>query len=203
MYAHPVAAADAFRRAAGEPQDMVIGFIIGCEIAFWVVLAAGLSLRYPLRRPRAGAVVLAAVPLVDLVLLVACAVDLHGGATAGPRHALAALYLGFSVAFGPSMVRWADVRFAHRFAGGPKPQKPENRRAHEWRQFGRAAFAWAITCALLGLGIWWIGDPGRTAALKAGTAQVSVVLAIWFVTGPLLTSNKSGRKQSTSKTKRR
>ncbi|GAA3254894.1 hypothetical protein ACFO1B_47695 [Dactylosporangium siamense] len=182
---------------------MVIGFIIGCEIAFWVVLAAGLLLRYPLRRPRAGAVVLAAVPLVDLVLLVACALDLRAGATAGTRHALAALYLGFSLAFGHSMVRWADVRFAHRFAGGPKPQKPTNKRAHEWRLFGLAAIAWALTCAFLGAGIWWIGDPARTGALKAGLSQVSVVLAIWFVTGPLLTSNKSGRKQSTSKTKRR
>jgi hypothetical protein len=182
---------------------MVIGFIIGCEIAFWVVLAVGLLLRYPLRRPRPGAVVLAAVPLVDLALLIACAVDLHGGATAGPRHALAALYLGFSLAFGPHMVRWADVRFAYRFAGGPKPQKPADKRAHEWRLFGLAAIAWALTCAFLGAGIWWIGDPARTAALKAGMAQVSVVLAIWFVTGPLLTSNTSGRKQSTSKTKRR
>ena len=182
---------------------MVIGFIIGCEIAFWVVLAVGLLLRYPLRRPRAGAVVLAAVPLVDLVLLVACAADLAGGATAGSRHVLAALYLGFSLAFGPSMVRWADVRFAHRFAGGPKPQKPADKRAHEWRLFRLAAVAWAVTCALLGAGIWWIGDPARTVALKAGAGQVTVVLVIWFVVGPLLTSNKSGRKQSTSKTKRR
>lgn len=182
---------------------MVIAFIIGCEIAFWVVLAAGLALRYPLRRSRAGAVVLAAVPLVDLVLLIACAADLHGGATAGQRHALAALYLGFSLAFGPYMVRWADVRFAYRFADGPKPVKPADKRAHEWRLFGLAAVAWAVTCALLGAGIWWIGDPARTAALKAGLSQVSVVLAIWFVAGPLLTSNTNGRKQSTSKMKRR
>ncbi|WP_327001535.1 hypothetical protein OHA72_41360 [Dactylosporangium sp. NBC_01737] len=203
MYTRAVAAADASGRAARDAQDMVIGFIIGCEIAFWAVLAVGLLLRYPLRRPRAGAAVLAAVPLVDLVLLVACAADLHGGATAGPRHALAALYLGFSLAFGPSMVRWADVRFAHRFAGGPAPQKPVDKRAHEWRLFGLAAIAWAITCALLGVGIWWIGDPARTVALKAGAGQVSLVLAIWFVVGPLLTSNTSGRKQSTSKTKRR
>ncbi|MEV4518201.1 hypothetical protein AB0K00_55755 [Dactylosporangium sp. NPDC049525] len=182
---------------------MVIGFIIGCEIAFWIVLAAGLILRYPLRLPRAGAVALAAVPLVDLVLLIACAVDLHGGAIAGSRHALAALYLGFSVAFAHSMVRWADVRFAYHFAGGPKPAKPADKRTHEWHLFGLAAIAWAVTVALLGAGIWWIGDPARTAALKAGVGQVSMVLAIWFVTGPLLTSNKSGRKQSTSKMKRR
>src|SRR5687768_1751843 len=100
MYPRPVVMADAPGRRARDAQGMVIGFIIGCEIAFWVVLAAGLVLRYPLRRPRAGAVVLAGVPLVDLVLLIACAADLQGGATAGARHALAALYLGFSLAFG-------------------------------------------------------------------------------------------------------
>lgn len=203
MYARAVTAADAPTRPARHAQIMVIGFIVGCEVAFWVVLGSGLLLRYPLRLPRAGAVVLAAVPVVDLVLLIACAVDLHGGATAGQRHALAALYLGFSLAFGHRMVRWADARFAYRFAGGPKPQKPTNKRAHEWRLFGLAAIAWALTCAFLGAGIWWIGDAARTAALNAGIRQVTVVLAIWFVTGPLLTSNKSGRKQSTSKTKRR
>ncbi|MEV4132115.1 hypothetical protein AB0J72_08110 [Dactylosporangium sp. NPDC049742] len=191
------------RLTSGTLRSMVIGFIIGCEIAFWIVLGLGLLLRYPLRRPTAGAVVLAGVPLVDLALLAACAVDLHNGATAGSTHALAALYLGFSLAFAHTVVRWADVRFAHRFAGGPEPEKPANRRAHEWRLFGLAAIAWAVTCALLAVGIWWIGDPARTAALKNGMGQVSMVLVIWFVVGPLLTSNTSGRKQSTSKTKRR
>lgn len=203
MYARPVVTGDAFSRSGRHAQDMVIGFIIGGEIAFWVVLVLGLLLRYPLRLPRAGAVLLAGVPLVDAVLLLACFFDLRAGATAGPRHALAALYLGFSLAFAHSMVRWADVRFAHHFAGGPAPRKPADKRAHEWHLFGLAAIAWAVTVALLGTGIWWIGDPSRTAALKGGIGQVSMVLAIWFVTGPLLTSNKSGRKQSTSKTKRR
>jgi hypothetical protein len=35
--------------------------------------------------------------------------------------ASAPAYLGFSVVFGPSVIRWADARFAHRFAGGPPP----------------------------------------------------------------------------------
>lgn len=61
---------------------MIITVIVGCEIGFWLALAAGLGLRYPLKRPKAGAVVLACVPLVDLVLLAATVVDLRGGATA-------------------------------------------------------------------------------------------------------------------------
>src|SRR5437899_3014186 len=102
----------------------VMTVLVACEIGFWVVLAAGLLLRYPLRRPRAGAVVLACVPLVDLVLLGATVADLRSGATAGVRHGLAAVYIGFSVAYGHSAVRWADGHFRHRFAGGPKPQGP-------------------------------------------------------------------------------
>ncbi|MCP9964683.1 hypothetical protein LUW74_13890 [Actinomadura madurae] len=99
---------------------MLIGIIAACEIGFWVVLAAGLAARYPLRLRRTGAALLLCVPLIDLVLLAATVIDLRGGATAGTGHGLAAAYLGYSVAFGHSMVRWADERFAHRFAGGPR-----------------------------------------------------------------------------------
>lgn len=51
-------------------------------------------------------------------------IDLRGGATAGFAHGLAAAYIGFSLAFGHSLIRWADVRFAHRFADGPPPPEP-------------------------------------------------------------------------------
>ncbi|RQX50832.1 hypothetical protein DLJ57_10885, partial [Micromonospora chalcea] len=95
---------------------MLVAVIVGCEVAFWVVLLAGLIARYPLRRPRLGAALLIAVPVVDLVLLAATMIDLRRGATATFAHGLAAAYLGFSVAFGHRMVRWADERFAHRFA---------------------------------------------------------------------------------------
>lgn len=92
--------------------------------------ARGLIARYPLRRPRLGAALLIAVPVVDLVLLAATMIDLRRGATATFAHGLAAAYLGFSVAFGHSMVRWADQRFAHRFAGGPPRAEPPGT---EWR----------------------------------------------------------------------
>src|SRR5699024_4755461 len=93
----------------------------GCELGFWAVLAAGLALRYLARRPRAGAVVLATIPLVDLALLAAVDADLHRGAEVRTVHLAAGIYLGASVAFGPVLVRWADVRVAHLWAGGPAP----------------------------------------------------------------------------------
>ncbi len=171
---------------------MLYALIGACEVGFWVVLGAGLAARYLLRRPRLGAVLLLCVPLVDVVLLVATAVDLHRGVTAGPAHGLAAAYLGFSVAFGHSMVRWADHRFAHRFAGGPPPWRPPEagraRARYEWREWGKAVLAAAIACVLLGVGILLVGDPGRSAALLAWIYRLGAVVAIWFVAFPLWAS---------------
>ncbi|MGI5329163.1 hypothetical protein [Actinomadura nitritigenes] len=162
---------------------MLVGIIAACEIGFWVVLAAGLVARYPLRMRRTGAALLLGVPLVDLVLLVATVADLRGGATAGFAHGLAAAYLGYSVAFGHGMVRWADERFAHRFAGGPPPRRKPRygwaRTRYEWVEFGKAAVATAIGCALLLAMIALVGDADRTAALTGWTARLGLVLAIW------------------------
>ncbi|QFG19965.1 hypothetical protein [Actinomadura sp. WMMB 499] len=164
---------------------MLIAIIAACEIGFWVVLGAGLAARYPLRLRRLGALLLLCVPLIDAVLLGATVLDLRRGAEAGFAHGLAAAYLGYSIAFGHSMVRWADERFAHRFAGGPPPRgKPKGGRArtrYEWREFGKAAIATAIACGLLVGMIALVGDAGRTEALWGWTARLGVVLAIWAI----------------------
>jgi len=58
---------------------VLFAVIAGCEIGFWVLLAAGLVARYLLRLPRVGIVLLAAVPLVDVVMLVSSVIDIHRG----------------------------------------------------------------------------------------------------------------------------
>ncbi|MEV0733708.1 hypothetical protein [Polymorphospora sp. NPDC050346] len=171
---------------------MVLAVIVACEIGFWVVLGAGLVARYLLRMRRLGAALLVCVPLVDVVLLVATVIDLRGGATATFVHGLAAAYLGFSVAFGHSMVRWADQRFAHRFAGGPPPWKPPKggsaRVRYEWREWGKAVLAWVIACALLGGGILLVGDGARTGELAAWVARLTAVIVIWLLAYPVWTT---------------
>ncbi|MBC8991756.1 MULTISPECIES: hypothetical protein [Micromonospora] len=168
---------------------MLVAVIVGCEVAFWVVLLAGLIARYPLRRPRLGAALLIAVPVVDLVLLAATMIDLRRGATATFAHGLAAAYLGFSVAFGHSMVRWADERFAHRFAGGPPPRRAPKygmaRARHEWREWGKGMIGWAVACAVLLGGIALVGDGERTAELWAWAGRLTVVMAGWLVFWPV------------------
>lgn len=164
---------------------MIATAIVAAEIAFWVVLLSGLTARYVLRRPTLGAVLLVATPLVDVALLAFTAIDLRGGATASTAHSLAAIYIGVSIAFGHSMVRWADVRFAHRFAGGPAPvPAPRSGPAHAARQragWFRHALAWAIGSGLLLGAVAVVGDADRTEALLQTAGLWTLVLAIDFL----------------------
>lgn len=156
---------------------MIYVALVACEIGFWVVLLGGLATRYLLRRPRAGAVLLASTPLVDLAMLLFALVDLRHGGTATIAHGLAAVYIGVSVAFGHRMVRWADERFAYRFAGGPSPSRPpkfgtEHAR-HERHGWYRHLVAWAIGCALLLGGVALVGEADAVAQLVRGAAAGS------------------------------
>ncbi|MBN8880821.1 MAG: hypothetical protein J0H73_00705 [Salana multivorans] len=77
----------------------MLALIVACEVGFWVAILSGLAVRYLLRRPRLGAGLLIAAPVIDVVLLVLVAIDLLRGGTASWEHGLAAIYIGFSVAF--------------------------------------------------------------------------------------------------------
>ncbi|GLZ09558.1 hypothetical protein Acsp03_70240 [Actinomadura sp. NBRC 104412] len=164
---------------------MIFAVIVACDIGFWVVLGAGLVARYLLGRRQLGAALLAGVPLIDLILLIASYLDLRAGATAGAEHGLAAVYIGFSVVFGPSTVRWADARFAHRWAGGPPPRRPPKTGKaavrYEWRQFGKACLTWVITCGLLLAIIVAIDDPDRTGDLWPWIRSMTVMLSVWVI----------------------
>ncbi|MGD9482304.1 hypothetical protein WDH52_03435 [Streptomyces sp. TRM70308] len=173
---------------------MVVALIVAAEVGFWVLLALGLALRYLARLPRAGAAVLLCEPLLEVVLLVVTAVDLRGGAEADWKHGLAAVYIGFTATHGRYLVRWADARFAHRFAGGPPPIRPPRyglaRARHEWRMSARAVAGAAIAAALLQAAIWYVGDAGQVESLRAWQSKmglvslVAVVVAVSYTVWP-------------------
>lgn len=161
---------------------MLVAMIVGAEVAFWVVLALGLLARYGLRMPRLGGALLLAVPLVDLVLLAVTFLDLRGGGRASTAHGLAAVYLGVSVAYGHQIIGRLDAWAAHRFAGGPRPVKRRKgtleHLRHEASQFGRHVIAWVVGSGLLLLGIWYVGDSGRTEALFGVIWLWTLILAV-------------------------
>ena len=72
--------------------------IISCEVAFWLILLLGLAVRYVLRREVLSRWLLRTMPLVDVLLLIFTALDLHAGATPTFAHGLAAAYVGFTIA---------------------------------------------------------------------------------------------------------
>ncbi|UGQ58851.1 hypothetical protein LSF60_04850 [Rhodococcus pyridinivorans] len=167
----------------------IASFIVGCEIAFWVVLAVGLVCRYLLRLRRTGTVLLALIPLIDVVLLAAVAVDLHNGAEVGWVHRAAGIYLGASVAFGPSVVRWADRRFAYHLAGGPKPERAPQEGPEAFRKecvdFGRWLLAAGISAAaVLGLGST-VANGEQASALYGIFPTLATITVIWLITGPV------------------
>ncbi len=156
----------------------MVALILGCEIAFWVVIVAGLATRYLLGRRRLGLALLALTPVVDLVLLSAAGIDLHRGAPAEFAHGLAAIYLGFSLAYGHRMISWADTRFAHRFAGGPAPVKLYGAAYARacWFDLARTGLAALIGAAVLEL--LRVVATGPTEALGAAFSAFGILLAI-------------------------
>jgi hypothetical protein len=166
-------------------EVVLVALIVAAEIAFWLTLLAGLVTRYVLGRPRLGMALLVASPLIDLALLAATTIDLRRGGEAELPHSLAAVYIGVSVAWGQRMINWADARFAHRFAGGPPPERPPRsgpeHAARQRREWLRHVVAWATGTALLGLGVLVVGDLDRTSALVSTVVLWTLVLAIDFI----------------------
>ncbi|MEU9357765.1 hypothetical protein AB0D35_06575 [Streptomyces sp. NPDC048301] len=164
---------------------MIVTLIVLCEVGFWVLLAAGLALRYVARKPRLGAAVLLCEPLLEVVLLVVTAVDLRNGAEPDWKHGLAAVYIGFTVALGHSTVKWVDARVAHRFAGGPPPVRPPRygmaRAAHEWRTAAHWSLAAVIAIALLQAAAWYVGEEGDTGSLEMWRGTMLWVIGINLV----------------------
>ena len=172
----------------GHPAHLY-SLILGCEIAFWVVLALALAWRYVLKRERASRVLLLLLPAIDVALLTFTVLDLQAGTQATLAHGLAVAYLGFTLAFGPSVVRWADSWFAHQFAGGPRPKRFAS---HGWpavqeelKLWLRCIVAWTVTLLLLSALIALIENDAVTAPLLPWYHIAFGSVIVWFIFGPL------------------
>ena len=122
---------------------MILIAIAVAEVLFWVLLVAGLLTRYALRAPRVGAALLIATPIVDLVLLALTYIDLSSTHSSNFAHGLSALYIGYSITLGPTIIRAMDVRFARRFG------TPDNNTTNaDMRTTESAMTTWKRACRL-------------------------------------------------------
>jgi hypothetical protein len=156
----------------------VVAIAIGaCEIGFWCLVVAGVLVRRRWRR--AGAALMLAAPLTDLVLLTLVAISLRAGRSADSTTGLAAVYLGVSVVFGRDLVGVVDRSASpgrQRTAGADRAERA--RRA--WAGWRRAVFAASISAALLGGCIALAGD-ADTRPLVGWYANLAVVLLVWLL----------------------
>lgn len=163
--------------------------IVGCEAAFWLVLALALAARYLLRREALSRALLFSLPVVDLLLLLFTALDLRSGTPATFAHGLATAYVGFTVAFGSVAVGWADRHFAYRFASGPRPEKAPSLGwaavRYEMGLWMRSIVAWIIACILLVALIAYLDNEAITQPLHQWFRIAFGSVVAWFIFGPL------------------
>ncbi|MCX4883617.1 hypothetical protein [Streptomyces sp. NBC_00847] len=149
---------------------MIVGLIVACEVGFWVLLAAGLAVRYLLKWRRTSVALLWCEPVLEAVLFVVTTMDLGNGAEPRWEHGLAALYIGCTVAYGPYTIRRLDGHAAHRLAGAPRPPRPPRygmaRARHEGALWLRTLLAAVVACALLQAAIRYVRD-GDTSTLRS------------------------------------
>ncbi|MFI1481285.1 hypothetical protein [Streptomyces sp. NPDC020747] len=194
---------------------MIVALIIACEVGFWVLLAAGLAVRYLLKMRRTSVVLLLCEPILEVVLFVVTAIDLKRGAEPSWEHGLAALYIGFTVAYGHYTIRWLDGHASHRLAGGPPPVKPPRygmaRARHEARIWVRTVIAGAVACALLQGAVLYVGDTGDASSLRSfqgaalRTVGIHGLIALTYLIWPKKAPERSaadGASEERSLTKR-
>lgn len=168
---------------------LLYALIVSCEVAFWVVLILALAVRYLLKRVRLSRGLLFCLPLIDLLLIAFTAIDLRRGAAPTFAHGLAAAYIGFTVAFGPIAVKWADEHFAHKFAAGPEPSKAPSRGwelvRYDFWLWVRCIAAAAITVVLVEALVYVVGDNERSQPLLAWHKHAFGAVVVWLAFGPI------------------
>ncbi len=174
-----------------ETYSYLYWLIVGCEVGFWLALLAALTTRYLLNRERLSKMLMLAMPLLDLLLLVFTVLDLRAGVSATFAHGLAAAYVGFTIAFGPLAIVWADQHFAFHFARGPSPDQPPDERwpavRYELRLWVRCIFAAIIIMALLAGMIAFVDNDSQTEALRYWFRVAFGMIFFWFIFGPVWT----------------
>lgn len=167
---------------------MMVTVILTCEVAFWMLAASGLLLRYVVRWRQASSVVLALVPLIDVCLVTAVAIDVYNGAAVTGVHRVAGIYLGWTVVFGKSTIAWLDGWFAYRFAGAPRPAKRPKQGPEAVKNETKSFVKWLVAAAIalavcFGLSVT-VADAEQAAALREVVQPLGLLTVIWFLTGP-------------------
>jgi hypothetical protein len=159
----------------------MIAWIITAEIAFWIVILIGLVCRYRFKKPKLSIIFFALTPVIDLLLVLLTAMDLRAGTPASISHGIAAVYIGVSIAYGKTMITWADEKFQQWFLKLPVEKKRLTGLAkgiHEIKMLGLHVIAYVISASLLYAMIVFIGQLTDTSSLLQVMKVWGIILII-------------------------
>ena len=159
--------------------------IIIAEALFWVLVVAGMVVRYWLRMPTLSKFLLLAVPLVDIALVIAVIAELRAGRPVGLEHQLAGLYLGISLILGPGIIRWCDEKarsLSSREKSSPTPYATFSEKMRHELVF-LAKWSVAVGIAFLinqGLMYAAVHESQREALSQASSMPLGSILVVAF-----------------------
>lgn len=159
----------------------MIAWIITAEIAFWIVIIVGLICRYVFKMPKLSIFFFALTPVIDLLLVLLTAMDLKAGTPASTAHGIAAIYIGVSIAYGKTMIAWADVKFQQWILKASIEKETLTGMAkgkHEMNMLGRHIVAYIIGTGLLYAMTLFIGSNTDTSPLFQVMKVWGIVLTI-------------------------
>ncbi|SFA70594.1 MULTISPECIES: hypothetical protein [unclassified Bacillus (in: firmicutes)] len=162
---------------------MITFLIILAEVCFWIFIILGLVTRYVFKKEKLSILLFGATPLIDLILLIFTAFDLKSGAEATFVHALAAIYIGVSLAFGKQMIKWADIKFQYHFLkidNRPAKLFGIERGKKEMEGFFRHLIAYLIGATLLVGMKYLLKETTDTEYLISTLRTWSVILGLDF-----------------------
>lgn len=162
---------------------MLLALVVASEVSFGVFLLAGLLVRYVLKRPRTGAVLLMLSPVGYGVVLVFGAFDLAGGGTAELAHVMGAILVSIAVVSGKHHLHELDGWIQRKINREPKPQLTSAQHAAKQRQGWYRRFPECLLAlALMAGGYALTGfNAEHGAALVNGMRFWAIILAIDFV----------------------
>ncbi|WP_155250734.1 hypothetical protein [Pseudoalteromonas luteoviolacea] len=138
---------------------------------------------------KVSSVILACVPLIDLLLLMFVIYDLLNGSYATFAHGLATAYIGFTIAFGPLLVGCVDKWFSYKFSQGPSPVPTAltgwQAVLDELKLWFRCILAVLIIYVLLILIVVLVDDPAKTHAITIWFKIPVFTVLFWFIFGPV------------------
>ncbi|MFD3942732.1 hypothetical protein [Streptomyces sp. NPDC058579] len=127
----------------------------------------------------------------------ATVISVRGGAEPDIWHGLSAAYLGLTVVYGHSTLRWADQKFAKRFGetpAGPTPEPLYGRQAiaAAWRSWLRFLLAYTLSVSLTAALVALTGDSQDSGPLLVWLNPLTKIL-IYSLIWPVITTLRPGR----------